>query len=184
MGWFAGRRFWIVLLVVSLGVNGVLAGILAQRALTPAAPVQETGRYMPGSGGFNPRAFIAALPEDRQEAARVQLREGLRGMRPLFGEMMASRREMNRLLRAEEFDEAAMLAAMAQMRATRARLDASGEAIILDIVADLDPDTRRAALEAAYSPRRGPMFRRGGPRGEHRNGDHRPESQEGGEPRR
>lgn len=177
MRWFEGRRFWIALLVISLGVNGVLAGILAQRTLTPAASVQETGRYMPGSGGFNPRAFIAALPEDRQDSARTELREGLRELRPLFGELMARRREMNALLRAEDFDETAMLAAMADIRAVRGRLDAGGEAVILAIVADLDADARAAALEAAYTPRtgrRGPG-RREGERGEsrpHRHHDH------------
>lgn len=155
MGWFEGRGFWIALLVMSLGVNGVLAGVLAQRALTPAASVQETGRYMPGSGGFNPRAFIRALPEERQDSARRELREGLRELRPLFGELIARRRDMNALLHAEDFDEAAMLAAMAEIRSVRGRLDAGGEAVILAIVADLDAEARAAALEAAYTRRTG-----------------------------
>lgn len=164
MGWVKGRRVWIALLVVSLGVNGLLGGMLARDALVPAPAVHEGGRVMTGSGGFNPRAFIAALPEDRQEAARTELREGLGELRPLFSEMVARRREMNALMRAESFDETALLASMAEIRAVRARIDAGGEAVILAIVADLDPQTRQAALEAAYSPYGRGMGRRGGPR--------------------
>lgn len=162
MSWLEGRRVWIGLLVLSLGANGVLAGIIAQRALTPPPAAHEGGRFIATAGAFNPRAFIAALPEERQESARDELREGLRALRPLFGEMVARRREMNALLRAETFDEAALLAAMADIRAVRARIDAGGEAVLLSIVADLDPDARRAALEAAYAPRvRGRAGRRG-----------------------
>lgn len=169
MSWFEGRRFWIALLVVSLGANGVLAGILAQRALAPASTAQETGRHLVGSGGFNPRAFIAALPEERRDGARSELREGLRELRPLFGEMIERRREMNALLRADDFDEAALLALTADIRAIRARLDAGGEEVLLNIVSDLDPEVRRAALEAAYAPR-GRGMRRGG---ERRDGERR-----------
>ncbi|GGH00112.1 hypothetical protein GCM10007420_15030 [Glycocaulis albus] len=160
MSWLQGRRFWIALLVVSLGVNGVLAGILAQRTLAPASTAREGGAYVHGSSGFNPRAFVAALPEERREAARSELRAGLRELRPLFGEMIARRREMNALLRAEELDEAAMLALTAEIRALRVQLDAAGEAVILGIVSDLEPEARGAALEAAYSPR-GRGMRRG-----------------------
>ncbi|AZU04571.1 integral membrane protein [Glycocaulis alkaliphilus] len=178
MSWFEGRRFWIALLVVSLGANGVLAGILAQRALTPAGAVHEAGGHMPGGGGFNPRAFIAALPEERRETASAELREGLRELRPLFGEMIARRREMNALLRAEAFDETAMLALTADIRALRSQLDAAGEEVILGIVSDLEPEARRAALEAAYAPG-GRGMRRGGERpGEehrHHHGGERPE---------
>jgi uncharacterized membrane protein len=165
MSWFEGRRFWIALLVISLAVNGVLAGILAQRMLTPPAAIQSAERPMMAGGGFNPWAFIEALPEERRDAARVELREGLRELRPLFREMIAHRREMNALLHAETFDEAELLAVMAQIRAVRARIDAGGEAVILAIVSELEPDARRAALEAAYGSS-GRRMRRGGPRPE------------------
>ena len=163
MSWFEGRRFWIVLLVVSLGANGVLAGIVARGAFVSASAGEESARPAIARGRFSPRSFVAALPEERRSSARRELREGLRELRPLFSELIGQRRELNALLRAETFDEAAVLAVMAQIRATRARIDAGGEAVIVDIVSDLDPEVRSRALEAAYGSRGPRSGRRGGP---------------------
>ena len=112
-------------------------------------------------------------PEDRRASARNELRNGLRELRPLFSELIGQRRELNALLRAETFDEAAVLEVMAEIRAIRARLDAGGEAIIVDIVSDLDPEVRSRALEAAYGSGGPQTGRRGGPRHERRHDEGR-----------
>lgn len=171
MGWIAGRRLWIALLIVSLLANGVLAGVLIQRKVSEARVEAPAERVLMHGGPFNPRAFIASLPEERQEAARLQLREGLREMRPLLRESFEARRRANEAMAAADFDAGAVLSAMAEFRQARARIDAAGEEVILAIVADLDAPTRAAALEAAYGPRHremhGPRGRggeRGGPR--------------------
>ena len=62
MSWFEGRRFWIALLVVSLGANGVLAGIVARGAFVSASAGEERERPAIARGRFSPRSFIAALP--------------------------------------------------------------------------------------------------------------------------
>lgn len=152
MGVFAGRRVWIILLIASLLANGVLAGVLIQRKVNEAR-VEAPAERVLVRGPFNPRAFIAALPEDRQEAARRDLREGLRDVRPLFRQSFEARRRANQAMAAAEFDPDAVLASMAEFRALRAEIDAAGEQVILAIVADLDAETRAAALEAAYGPR-------------------------------
>ncbi len=152
MGLFAGRRVWIALLIASLLANGVLAGVLMQRKVNEARVELPAERVLM-RGPFNPRAFIAALPEDRQEAARHELREGLRNVRPLLRQSFEARRRANQAMAAAEFDPDAVLIAMAEFRTLRAEIDESGEQVILAIVADLDPEARAAALEAAYSVR-------------------------------
>lgn len=154
MSFFAGRTVWIALLLASLLANGVLAGILVQRKV--ASEVTQPGRDRTDlRGSFNPRAFVAALPEDRQEAARRELRDGLRALRPLMRASFDARRRANEAMGSAEFDADAVLAAMAEFRAARAQVEAQAEQVLLDIVADLDPEARRIALEAAYAPREG-----------------------------
>lgn len=147
-------NLWVGLLVVSVLVNGVLAGVLIQRALSGpqiAAPVHAEHRA--ARGRFDPHAFLAALPEEARPAARQRLREGASEMRPLMHEAMQARRAAHDALVAEPFDGAIALAALARVRAARDDMEAHGEAVVLDIAADLDPATRRRVLREAWSGR-------------------------------
>lgn len=172
MGFFAGRKVWIALLLASLLANGVLGGILVQRKVAAESVEPADDRVLLRST-FNPRAFVAALPEDRQDAARRELREGLRGIRPLVRESFDARRRANEAMVSSDFSSDDVLSAMAEFRAARARVDAAAEQVLMNIVADLDPEARRTALEAAYGPHEGrgmrgrdPRRRNGPPQGE------------------
>lgn len=147
-------NLWVGLLVVSVLFNGVLGGVLIQRALSGpqiAAPAHDG--HPAARGRFNPHAFLMALPEEVRPAARQALREGAGEMRPLMHEAMQARRAAHDTLAAEPFDSAAALAALARVRAARDAMEAHGEAVVLDIAARLDPQTRRRVLREAWSGR-------------------------------
>lgn len=144
---------WIALLVLSVLVNGILIGVLLQRAAQPQLQPSAHHREALQPGRFNPRAFLAALPEEAQEDARGRLRDGWRDMRPLMRQVRETRREAADRLAADPFDPQRAAEALADARAARTVMEARSEAIVLDIVQDLDAGTRREVLAAAWSGR-------------------------------
>lgn len=145
---------WIVALLVSVLLNGVLIGAGARHWLAPSAPTSlQTGG--PG-GGFNLRAFVAALPEDhRAEARRLVLdqRQALRADVRAAGQ---ARRQAYQAVTAEPFDPEAAAAALERARQARAVVEARAEAIILEVADELTAEERTDALRAALGPRRRP----------------------------
>ncbi|TRO96492.1 periplasmic heavy metal sensor [Glycocaulis profundi] len=137
-------------LAASLLANGVLAGALAQRALTePDAPAARE-RVMMHGGDVHPRAFIAALPEAEREAAGEAMRANMPRMRELFGEAREARRSVAETMSAEPFDPQAAAMALERVRAARGDIEAEGEGVLLAILAGLDPEARAEVLEETY----------------------------------
>ena len=168
---------WIVALLISVLVNGAMAGFVLHR--TSGGPDwrpdwrdghgehggprhgRDGGGPPPGSGGFNMRAFVSALPEAERAAARERLRAHREAFGDLMRDAMRARREAELALTAQPYDPDAAAAALAQVRETRNAIEADVEAIVLDIVAELSVEEREAALLAGR--RGGPERRRRGP---------------------
>ena len=153
----------IIGLLISVLINGVLAGAMLQRA--SAGPDARPGpqSVMGGPrGGFRPGAFLQALPADVRSEARARMRDGAQELRPLARAAMRARLDAEQAVLAEPFDSDAAAEALAQARAARAALEAHGERVVLDIVDDLTPAERREALRAAWGggARRGPVRER------------------------
>ncbi|RKQ95273.1 periplasmic heavy metal sensor [Maricaulis maris] len=147
---------WIIALVGSVLINGALVGYLVHRS-TDGPRWQLRQEYEPGTpprggptgrGGFDLRGFVEALPDEARDEARSRLRDSFAGMRDIVGEGRDARRELDALLVAEEFDADAVAAAMARMRESQRTMEARIEAVVLDVVAGLDAETRAAALQA------------------------------------
>ncbi len=163
---------WIIALIGSVLINGALVGYLVHstsdgpewRVRAPGSDGHHARGDRPGRGGFDLRGFVEALPEASRQEARERLRADFDEMRGLARDGRAARRELDALLVAEEFDTEAVAAAMAQFRNTQREVEARIEAIVLDVVADLDAETRTAALQAG----RERMGRRGPPPDGHR----------------
>ncbi|MEO1037952.1 MAG: periplasmic heavy metal sensor [Pseudomonadota bacterium] len=145
------NTLWIGLLLASVLANGVLAGVLIQRASTSAVVQAEPDETMRGGGRFRPRSFLQALPEDRRDESRDRLRAGMRDAAPLMRAAVRARRNALAALAAEPFDADTAVQAMADARMARGALDTHVERIVLSIVAELPPAERRVALEAAWS---------------------------------
>lgn len=149
-------NIWIALLLASVLLNGVLIGVSARTWLSPGEPAAVTREGPPR--GFDVRAFVDALPEARREDARRRAQAERRALRGEFRAAGQARRQAFEALNAEPFDPQAAAEALDQARAARGAIEARIEAMIMDIAADLTPDERRAALDAAIGP---PRFRRG-----------------------
>lgn len=156
---------WIVALLVSVLVNGALVGFILHRTSDGPSWRVERGdgerRGAQPGGRFNVRAFVQALPADRQQAARDRLREEMREAAQLMRQAQVARLTAESALLAEPFDEQAAAAALDEMRRSRVAVEAHIEGVVLELVADLDAEARAQALQAGRQPgRRPPRDRR------------------------
>ena len=143
---------WIVLLLVSVLVNGILLGAGARIWF---APDRGPGIARDaGLRGFNLRAFVTALPEEHRREVLERARTERRALGADFRAVARARREAFRALSADEFDALRITAALEEARAAEARIESRTEAIILDVTSGVGPQERRAALRAAMDPRR------------------------------
>jgi len=145
---------WIVLLLASVLLNGVLIGAMAREGFAPAAAPEahERGERR-GRGGFDLRSFVRALPEDVREETRGRFDAARPDLHGLRREAFEARRGAVDALGAEDFDVEAAAAALAEARRARTDLEAAIERVVLEAVADLDAETRRDALREALGPR-------------------------------
>ncbi|MDM7983411.1 MAG: periplasmic heavy metal sensor [Maricaulis sp.] len=154
---------WIIALLVSVLANGAMIGFVLQREVAPAPPTEREARLqLRGAGGpgrFDIRGFIDALPEAQRADLRERMEAEMGIMRGLMREARDARIEAAEILLEEPFDAAAVQAALERRRVTRAAIEAHIEQVIVEIAADLDPQTREQVLREA---------RRGPPRGERR----------------
>jgi uncharacterized membrane protein len=151
-------NIWIILLLVSVLLNGVLLGAGARSWFAPEASLEARETVRPG-GGFQLRAFVAALPAEERRAARQRLESTRRELGGLVREAARSRRAAAQALLADPFDPEAAEAALDRSREARAALEDATETLILEIAADLEPEERQAAFSAAM--RVPPFDRRG-----------------------
>ncbi|MEQ8405675.1 MAG: periplasmic heavy metal sensor [Oceanicaulis sp.] len=149
-------NIWVVLLLVSVLINGVLIGAAARDGFAPqaapAAPLEAARGER--RRGFDMRRFVEALPEQTRAEARGRLDAARPELRGLTREMIEARRNALRVLAEEEFDVEQADAALAEARRARADLEAATEHVVLESVADLDAATRRHALREALGGER------------------------------
>lgn len=150
-------NLWIILLLVSVLLNGVLLGGSARSWFGPERPAAME-MSEPRRGGFQLRAFVEALPEDQRREARARAEASRAELRGLVRETVMTRRAAAQALLADPYDPEAAAEALEQARQARAALERATEGRILEIADELDPDVRQAAFEAAMTlpPRRGP----------------------------
>ncbi len=107
-----GKRRWSwlwIALVASLAINlAVVAAVVSHQA---AGPIRHriTG---PGFTQILPRAFFRSLDDDRREELVGELREHRKGFRELRKNMREKARDVAAALRAEPYDEAAVIKAL------------------------------------------------------------------------
>ncbi len=146
-----------ILLLISLLLNGVFFGMaIADRVFDPP----HRGHRGGPDREFSVRLFLHNTPEPQREAMREELRARFGEVRPLFERAHQAHRNAFEALAADPFDRAEAEAALEELRAARLAIDETGQAIMLDLVEDLDADTRRRALEAGMDrDRRAPLRR-------------------------
>ncbi|WP_421786057.1 periplasmic heavy metal sensor [Hyphobacterium sp.] len=165
---------WIVALLISLTANGVMTGIVLHRVvgsphvsdvvphggerLHPGPP--EPGR----AGGFNVRAFLRSLPEAQRAQARQRFAAERERFRDLMVDVRDAQRNAEAAMLADPYDPEAAAGALDTLRSRRFAIEAAMEDIILELVADLPPEQRMAALAAGRRPPGGMRHRPPPPR--------------------
>jgi uncharacterized membrane protein len=143
-------------LVLSLAINLFLGGMMFSGWLIH--------RHDPAAGPLRIPFSLAAVDETgNAEASAIRARHAA-GIRQNFRELRTARREIHRLLVAEEFDAAAFDAALADLRGRSEIAQTAVHAALGEIAAILTLEQRRRLAEATM--RKHPLPRRRPPPGD------------------
>lgn len=153
-----------IALAISIGLNLFLGGAitsawLVKRQYGGLRPPPQAGM----AGDFDFRGGLAALGGEARPLAREVRREYGPRLREAGKAIHDARREVGRMLRADEIDPAKLNAALADLRARSDGAQAVMHQVLMEAITKLTPDQRRKFLEAAT--RRGPRGDRRPPRG-------------------
>lgn len=140
----APRRRWAkVLLIVSLALNALLAGMIVRALWGYRANLALTG----GSIEAALPAFVATLPADRRDALRRAAPPDRPGtLRPLRMDVRRARAEASRAFLADPFDKPAFVAAQTRLFEAESRLRLSIQRMLPEIGERMTAGERRAYL--------------------------------------
>lgn len=149
-------RWMTVLLVVSLGLNLLVVGLVAGAMVD-----QRRGGDRAAFSIDGPNPFLRAFTDaDAREIRRL--------LRPQAGDLMRGRAELGQAmrdalteLRADSLSEAELRRAFDDIKAINARRAAVAQDTVLAYLLTLDPEARRAFADRLEAG----LQRRGGPRG-------------------
>lgn len=133
----------LAVLVLSVGINLVIAGFAAARIFGPR-PGGEIERIV--------ALGIRAFPPEIREAIAQSTRQQRDKFRALIDDTRGARMRMFEAMRASPFDRAKLEAAYAELRAKTNEVQALGQGIVAEAVAQAPPDVR-----ARIRPPRGPF---------------------------
>ena len=146
---------WLgIALVVSLGLNVLLVGVVGgaylrdwqRQAMRPDRAVQMLGL----------RPFWRAMdPESRAQLAKA-VREMRGALRAEGGVYRGFARDFRAALLAEPFDRAALERVLARQADMLARRMSLGRKVLVDRIAEMTPEQRRAFARRLSKARRGP----------------------------
>lgn len=140
------RWMWIAL-IVSLGLNLLVAGVVASAAW-----------HLRGGGfghGGRITGFIETLPPERSQVLRQIVENSRQTIRPLRQEMRQERREAARLFAAEPLDSQALSGAGARLADLEMRLRQAYGQLMTELADKMTAEERRAFIEWRESRRRG-----------------------------
>lgn len=151
---------WIIALLASVLINGVLAGFVLHRTADgpdwrPAEHHDRDRHRHGGRGaGYDLRDLLYALPEDVRREARDRARDDIEDIRALFDQARSARDDFDAAMRAERFDREAAADALRRLRGVRETLELNLQEDVLDLVGDLDAEARARVLEESRDNRR------------------------------
>lgn len=169
---------WLYLLIGSVALNGLLAGMLISSFLQPKpeivspepsvttqTQISPSTRERPAQRGLqrtaydNPKGLIAHLePVRRREvmsSAMKQFRkQDLQGPRDLLVQLRNSHKHAFLLLQADPLDEAAFKEHLKENRVLKEKLAVQGDALIVEILKQLTHEERKGAIQSLHKARR------------------------------
>ncbi|MBL4853916.1 MAG: periplasmic heavy metal sensor [Robiginitomaculum sp.] len=148
------RNTWMIALLVSIGVNGLLFGLLLSKQAKPDAPTIEAPNVANSTRVLStePRRFIRALPPERRKQVltaaynNVDLRDGDRP-RQLFRKLRRTQKQTRKLIKADDFDLKAIEKSLGETRELKHKLAISGDAMIIEVLNQLSAQERKDAIQ-------------------------------------
>lgn len=136
------RWSWLwIALIASLAINlAVAAAIVAHKAIGPDRHRSITG---PGFTQILPRAFFRELDRDRRDELVGELREHRKGFRNLRKNLREKARDVASALRADPYDEAAVIKALEVYKVEAQTMVGRGRDIAGNFFKRLTPDERK-----------------------------------------
>ncbi len=153
--WASAPRWVKLLLLFSLSLNLVIAGMLAG-AVWSKKPVYRGSSRTKSEISFY--SFARTLPKERATALRRAARGAKKDLRPYLLQIVAARRAAAEALAHDPFDAEKLKAAFAKVGAAQQHLKAAATETIVETVATLTPDERRD-LGAWWVARKPYLFR-------------------------
>ncbi|MBL1430509.1 MAG: periplasmic heavy metal sensor [Robiginitomaculum sp.] len=146
------NRSFIWVLILSLTINlllvGGMAGMFIASNQNKSTPQSVITAPKLGNSSFNSRGFLRALPPVERKKIRAIIKKSKGKYRTNSRQVRKLRRQVYFLLLAEQLDDQAIKTALDQLRQAENHASADGQALILEILADLDVDTRRKTVKA------------------------------------
>ncbi len=133
------KRNWVkYLLIVSLGLNLIVAGLMVGAKVSGHGPHKRVG--MPG---FGMRGFVQALPRDKRAELRAQFRDNRSKMRANGKAMHKSMDTIRAVIAMQPFDAEALHTAFTNQRAQVTSVTQDAQDAFVKIIADMS-DAERA----------------------------------------
>ncbi len=162
-----GRGLIVALLLASLAANVFLGGFVAGRLLgasqiEEARPDEIAGPPPRGGRGGPFPGDPSKLPPEVREVFRDAFIVNRAGLRSNRRAVLDARRDLAEILSADEWDRAAVEAAMARVRAAHDAEAAGQSKLMIDALEKLSVEERKALIASQFSeePRRRRPFRR------------------------
>ena len=153
---------WLVaILVVSLSANIFVAGIMLGKGFRDGPRVRGGDPVV----DFNIKRFGKYLGKDERKKIRKILHDQRGELGGRFHEVKISKRRIKQLIAAKEVDREALLEALESHAALMQKMHEPMQRVMMEVIAELDFETRLKVAED--------MFKRGGRRGMHGDGQSR-----------
>ncbi len=147
-------------LVASLIANALLIGLLIggglKKSTTPTPQVSPNELQIA-------RSIHDVLPEEARRSVRRQFQQALRATQPERREIRRLRRKLRRMLLAETYDQAAVAAIFAELRAADSAMRASLHEELIQQLGELSLEQRQSVLRDLGRDRRDAARRRRAP---------------------
>jgi len=137
------RKRWLaILLTASLVLNVFLGAFFLGRIVFDHDHRRDNdGRRF--TMRLELKAITKALPDDARGALYDHLRERAESMRPVFGDIRATRREIMELLAADTLDRDALAERLDHLRTELAKVHAALQEIVFNAAQDMTPEQRK-----------------------------------------
>lgn len=131
-------RWWTVLLIVSLGINLLIAGVVAGRML--GGP--PGGMILQGFGQLVPRKFFGDLPHERRQELMALIRDNRDEFKAMRDQALATALKLADVLDDANYDPEKAKAVIAEFTTGANSLAARGGAVSMALLDKLTPDER------------------------------------------